>query len=307
MGIPVLGWMSILIACQPADPTAALDATLVGVPARLQPTWDLATAEGRPVGLPDLLGRWTVVTVGYTSCPDVCPGTLLGVADALDRWEAVDAPIGAVFVAVDPVRDRERLDAYTHHFHPRIVGVTGSDGALQAAVDGLGAAYALTEGPDGVDVQHSTSAFLVDPQGVVQVVHTRPADGATLAREVAAYVEAWEPAVSFEGWIRRPPPGTGAAAGYGRLVDHEGTERTLSAVSSPHAASVHTHETVQIDGIARMRPTTLHVPAGGQARLQPGGAHLMFSRLQTERSEALLAFTLDDGTGFWARVPLRDR
>ena len=78
-------------------------------------------------------------------------------------------------------------------------------------------------------------------------------------------------------WTRAVPPGAAVAAAYMDLRN-PGTEpdRLISA-ASPEVRAAELHETRDDAGIIRMRPVAggLVLPAGGTARLTPGGMHLM--------------------------------
>ena len=67
---------------------------------------------------------------GFTFCPDICPNELnkiTVVVDALDKsWYA--GPIAPVLITVDPRRDSApKMKEYIKQFHPRFVGLTGSE------------------------------------------------------------------------------------------------------------------------------------------------------------------------------------
>lgn len=117
-------------------------------------------------------GKYLLMAVGYTSCPDVCPTTLyeFGVTmKALDNPEAIQP----LFVTIDPVNDEVgRLNAYTNYFDPRIVGLSGSKGNIKALANQLGATYGYqvngqaVEDPEpgtGYTVYHSAYIYLIDP------------------------------------------------------------------------------------------------------------------------------------------------
>ena len=55
----------------------------------------------------ELKGHWTVVFLGFTHCPDVCPTTLAELAQAQKQWEALPEATRprVLFVSVDPERD----------------------------------------------------------------------------------------------------------------------------------------------------------------------------------------------------------
>ena len=77
-----------------------------------------------------------------------------------------------------------------------------------------------------------------------------------------------------DGWMRATP--SAMAAGYLRLRNTCAAARVIVAASSPQYAGVSVHESVRVDGVARMRALKqLEVPAGGEVVLAPGGLHLM--------------------------------
>ena len=41
-----------------------------------------------------------------------------------------------------------------------------------------------------------------------------------------------------------------------------------------------THRTIQADGMVRMRPGKLEIPANGETRLLPGGLHIMLMGIE---------------------------
>src|SRR5580658_1383853 len=50
-------------------------------------------------------GKYLLIYFGYTSCRDVCPSTLNGVAAALDRLGAKSARVQPLFITIDPTHD----------------------------------------------------------------------------------------------------------------------------------------------------------------------------------------------------------
>jgi copper(I)-binding protein len=80
-----------------------------------------------------------------------------------------------------------------------------------------------------------------------------------------------------------PAPAGDVAALYFVAVDREGGGDRLLGASSDAADDVALHRTVEEGGALRMQPAPegLAVPPGGVLRLEPGGAHVMLSRLST--------------------------
>lgn len=79
-----------------------------------------------------------------------------------------------------------------------------------------------------------------------------------------------------QAWVRSAPPGAAVLAGYAVLRNTGKQALTVSSLSSPQFASVEIHESLEQDGVAKMRRIErLEVPAGGAVHLEPSGKHLM--------------------------------
>lgn len=151
----------------------------------------LVDQDGRPFGLAQIKGHWTFLSIGYTSCPDVCPMTM-ATFDAVDRaLESMDggkAPTPRfLLLSIDPQRDTpERLAQYVRYFNPGFLGATGEDAQLRALTAQLGLLYARVEGQDtamGYLMDHSASILLIDPKGRLAAVFGTPHDAAGLAAD----------------------------------------------------------------------------------------------------------------------------
>jgi len=70
---------------------------------------------------------------GYTSCPDVCPTTLLDLTELMKTMGADADKLNVIFVSIDPARDTPaRLADYLSSFDPRIRGLTGTEAQIAA-------------------------------------------------------------------------------------------------------------------------------------------------------------------------------
>jgi protein SCO1/2 len=152
---------------------AALDQTVLQVaPADPLALPTLVASDGRPFAAGGLRGRWSVVFFGFTACPHVCPTTLQTLA-AVARDPASGVASGrtqVVFVSVDPRDTPEVIRAYVGNFDARIVGLGGREDAVARFAAAAGAGFAAAGG--GID--HSTSLFVVDPEGRLAAVILRP-------------------------------------------------------------------------------------------------------------------------------------
>jgi protein SCO1/2 len=134
----------------------------------------LVASDGKPFAAAGLRGRWSVVFFGFTACPHVCPTTLQTLA-AVSRDPASGVASGrtqVVFVSVDPRDTPEVIRAYLENFDRRIVGLGGQGDAVARFATAAGAGFAAAGG--GID--HSTSLFVVDPEGRLAAVLLRPSE-----------------------------------------------------------------------------------------------------------------------------------
>ena len=171
---------------------AAVPPALVGIlreaPAAL-PDFELRDHNGAAFGRAELHGRWTLLFFGYTSCPDICPTTMLTLRELAAELRRRGDPLPqVVLVSVDPARDgAEQLARYVAHFDPAFVGATGSDDQLRALAVPVGAMYERdAPGADGAyQVAHSASIFLVDPEARALAAFSPPHQPATIADQLA--------------------------------------------------------------------------------------------------------------------------
>ena len=70
----------------------------------------------------------SLIFFGFLNCPDVCPFTLTKISEIIDKLKDKSEFMRFYFVTVDPERDKiEDLKEYLNAFHPKIIGVTGSN------------------------------------------------------------------------------------------------------------------------------------------------------------------------------------
>ncbi|ABV89317.1 SCO family protein [Shewanella pealeana] len=127
--------------------------------------FSLTDQRGNSFSNTDLLGKWSLFFIGYTSCPDVCPTTMGKLSSAYPKLTD-KAELQVIFLSVDPQRDStETLENYIKFFNPEFIAVTGEHSQLFPVTRSLGFVYAMVgNGPD-YQVDHSASFALVSPQG----------------------------------------------------------------------------------------------------------------------------------------------
>ena len=145
-----------------SGPTRTTGEALIGGPFRL------TDQNGRRVDQRILNGKWSVVFFGYTYCPDVCPTTLQTLAQGLDQLGPNARNVQVVFVSVDPQRDTPaQLRTYLSGpaMPPHAIGLTGTPAEVATAARAYRVYYARAGQGEGYTVNHSTAAYLMNPQG----------------------------------------------------------------------------------------------------------------------------------------------
>ncbi|MCH1568264.1 MAG: SCO family protein [Alphaproteobacteria bacterium] len=118
----------------------------------------------------DFAGRPMLIYFGFTYCPDVCPTSLDLMGAALDilaeKNPDVFARLQPVFISVDPARDTPPvLRDYLAYFHPRLVGLTGSEAdiiAVKTTYKIYAARRSDSDENGNYNVDHSSFFYLMD-------------------------------------------------------------------------------------------------------------------------------------------------
>ena len=187
-------WFGSALLQRPVQPLTPSAATLLPEPRPLQ-AFQLTDSTGGPFTNDSLQGHWTLLSFGYTHCPDVCP-TTLAMLEGVQRRLPADAP-QVVFVSVDPERDTpSRLARYVQYFNPEFLGATGDHEALKGLTQPLGILYQRVEDQNsalGYLVDHSAQIVLVDPQTRLHALFSPPHDPDKIAGDLqqirAAYTD----------------------------------------------------------------------------------------------------------------------
>ena len=185
----------------PPNPPPALRAVSLFPGTRQLAPFRLQEGGGSVLTPASLKGHWTLVYLGYTHCPDVCPTTLQMLGLAQRSWTALPEARRPriVFVSVDPQRDSPaHTTEYAHYFGKYIIGATADDKTLAAFAHDLGMVYAIDKGANGKDyvVDHSASVSVLDPDGdMAGLIHpelppAQPFDPAAIGADMKA-LAAW--------------------------------------------------------------------------------------------------------------------
>ena len=180
-----LGWFDPA----PRQPPAPLANSGIGGP------FALVDQNGRAFSDRDLKGRYALIYFGYTFCPDVCPLDTQAMSAGLAAFEKTSPDRGVkvvpVFVTIDPERDTPTvLKAYAANFHPRLVALSGSRPAIDAAKKAF-RVYAKRAGPPGATdylMDHVAITYLIGPAGEPIAYTGTGTTPAAIAHELDTYV-----------------------------------------------------------------------------------------------------------------------
>ena len=164
---------------------------LFGQP-RALPDFSLQQSDGTRLAPGELKGHWTVVFLGFTHCPDVCPTTLAQLAQAQKRWAALPEATRprVLFVSVDPERDNpDRIGEYAHAFHRDSLAATAEVPALERFARSLSLVFMKVPAPEGAPadqytVDHSAALAVLDPQARMAGVIAPPLDPDAIASDL---------------------------------------------------------------------------------------------------------------------------
>lgn len=139
----------------------------------------LVDQSGNPFGKQNLLGHWSLVFFGFTSCPDICPLTMAELEQfygrALERADLERPQI--VLITVDPERDTpEAMADYLNSFHDEFIGLTGNPATLAGLAQQLYVASNRAPehgGHDGQDVAEDTTDYLIEHSSHISVINPR--------------------------------------------------------------------------------------------------------------------------------------
>ena len=147
--------------------------------------FELTDTSGQAFTRRDLTGAPTLVFFGFTHCPDVCPTTLVKLAQVHRR--AAIAGLRVLFISVDPQRDTPPLlGQYLRAFDPQFRGLTGDPRTIARLAANFGVAVNRVELPGGdYTMDHSAVVFLLDDSAHIVAIFTPPFDVAALSTDLA--------------------------------------------------------------------------------------------------------------------------
>ena len=164
---------------------------------RTLPAFSLQQSDGTPLAADELKGHWTLVFLGFTHCPDVCPTTLAQLAGAQKQWASMPEASRprVLFISADPERDSPDLTGkYAHGFHTDTLAATAPIPQLQTFARSLSLVFMKAPGasgkPDDYSIDHSAGFVVLDSQARMAGVIQPPFDVSAIAADMATLTKA---------------------------------------------------------------------------------------------------------------------
>jgi protein SCO1/2 len=187
-----LAGRAVLLAPDGAATAIARGIAMTGTPLVGGP-FRLTDQHGVGVTDEDFRGEYLLIYFGYTYCPDVCPTSLQAMAEAIDALGEHAGRVRPIFFTIDPERDTvEAMQAYVTHFHPRMVGLTGTPEQVAAAAKAYRIYYrkAQDEGMGDYLMDHSSLYYLMGPDGAFLTHFPYGTAPERMAAAIARYLSA---------------------------------------------------------------------------------------------------------------------
>lgn len=132
-----------------------------------KPDMTLTDTKGQPFNVAkDTQGELTLVYMGYTNCPDVCPTFMSQLGAVLKSMPASDTKdIKVIFITTDPARDTESvLRTWLNHFDTNFIGLTGTEAQIDQVSGMLGMPPPTKEdlGNGNYGVSHGSLIYAFD-------------------------------------------------------------------------------------------------------------------------------------------------
>lgn len=136
-------------------------------------------------------GRYQLLFFGYANCKAICSVVFPRMAEVVDRLEGEGVIVTPVLITVDPSRDtRESLAATVSKFHPRMIGLTGSEARLEEAYRAFQIDKKVVfEDPEhGAVYAHGSYIYLLAPDGSFKTLFPPILGPDRIARLVRDYI-----------------------------------------------------------------------------------------------------------------------
>lgn len=131
--------------------------------------------------------RWRLIFFGFAHCKEICPVSMAKLSMLVKTAAKEEIKLNGVFVTIDPDRDTDEiLTGYTKGFGPDIRHLRLEDDELEDFKASFGVEVVFYTKNAGntlhYQVDHSSTAFLIDPHGKIRLLFDAQDDAAEVAK-----------------------------------------------------------------------------------------------------------------------------
>jgi len=163
------GVTGIMTACSPKAPQfTAIDIT----GADYAKGFSLTDHNGQTRTLQDFQGKIVMMFFGYTQCPDVCPTSMVEMAQIKQLLGKDGDRIQCLFVTIDPERDKpEMLKEYMAAFDPTFLALVPTPDQLAVLAKDYKVYYKKVDGPTPTSytMDHTAGSYVYDTRGKLRL------------------------------------------------------------------------------------------------------------------------------------------
>ncbi|MGA1254277.1 MAG: SCO family protein [Burkholderiaceae bacterium] len=175
-------------ACAPKPPQfQSMDVT----GAQWGQDFSLPDLQGKTTAISDFRGKAVAVFFGFLYCPDACPTHLTKMVEVKKLLGPKAQELAVVFITVDPERDApESLSKFLAAFDPEFVGLRGNIEQTQAVARDFRVYFKKVpsatnpQDPLAYTIDHTTFAYIFDPEGRLRLVAPHDITAEKLAQDV---------------------------------------------------------------------------------------------------------------------------
>lgn len=175
---------TLLTACSP-EPLSFKNTDITG--ASFAQGLSLTDHTGGLRTLADFQGKVVVVFFGFTQCPDVCPSSMLTMAEVKRLLGPQGERLQVLFITVDPERDTlPLLKEYMANFDPTFLAMRPQPSELKAVAESFKVHFEKVEGttPTSYTMDHSAGKYIFDTKGAVRLFSAYGTEASVIAEDI---------------------------------------------------------------------------------------------------------------------------
>lgn len=159
--------------------------------ARAFPSFSLIDNKHRVVNESVFSNHWSLVFFGYTQCPELCPKTL-SLMSEVKQVMGLQSPIEMYIISINPEQDSpDQLNSFLsqpHYKNGLLKGLTGDREDIKKLASTIGL-YIQEDIPDVGHIEHSGTLMVINPNGELTALITRPTDPFLIAKDLQRLIK----------------------------------------------------------------------------------------------------------------------